>query len=74
MRYPPLSPPSDAGLEALDLSSTDPIRTAEGERAGLLALRREAEMAGDFEQVAICNAALHGSTRAIRECRRVCFR
>ena len=39
--------------------------------AQLHALRSEAAMAGDLAQVRLCDRALRGSVRAVRECRRV---
>ena len=40
-------------------------------RAQIIALREEAGAAGDYEQIEICNRALNGSHRAIRQCARV---
>lgn len=39
--------------------------------AQLTALRSEAAMAGDLAQIRLCDRALRGSVRALRECRRV---
>lgn len=45
--------------------------TTQPTAAQLHALRAEAAIAGDTVQVRICDRALQGSVRALRECRRV---
>lgn len=41
------------------------------DRAAIRALRGEAGVAGDLEQVAVCDRALAGDEAALRECKRV---
>jgi hypothetical protein len=48
-----------------------PSTSSEEQYASIRALRREAVIAGDIEQIEICDRALDGAVDAKEECRRV---
>ena len=55
-------PPMPMGRPPMTLTRFDPI---------LSALLREADVAGDSQQVAICARAMRGSKQALAECARI---